>query len=125
MHGPYIVADQGWLYLPLVPPDRTKCRNLPVQILGWFGVLQEDGGSADPSESQKASWLIFSPVILDEQIRLVFGRMRKGCSGSSWAFGFFRFLIPKITKEGERSSWHGSLWACGSTGQSSTLCSGS
>lgn len=83
MHGPYIVADQGWLYLPLVSPDRTKCRNLAVQILGWFGVLQEDGGSADPSESQKASWLIFSPVILDEQIRLVFGRMRKGCSGSS------------------------------------------
>lgn len=83
MHGPYIIPDWGELYLALVSPDRMKHRNLPAQILGWFwGVLQEDGGSADSSESKKASWLIFSPVILNEQRRLALGRTCKGCSGT-------------------------------------------
>lgn len=34
----------GCIYL-LVPlsPVRKKCRSLSVHVLGWFGVLQEDG----------------------------------------------------------------------------------
>lgn len=71
-NGPFTTPVQGWMDLPLVSSGHKKCRNYSVQILGWFGVLQEVGGCRPFSfllllmswVFSAASLLLFSPLIL-------------------------------------------------------------